>query len=312
MQALFEIVLPVFLLIALGAVLHRRRMVDADTVARLTPIVFVVLMGPLLFRTMARAGLGQVSAGPTAAYYASSLMLFAAVALLQAGLRGVPRAQAVVQALAATFSNTAMIGIPIVGLAFGDAGLRILLPIIALHALVILTLATVVLELDAARSPGAQAGAWTAARRAIRQSLLHPVVLPIVAGLAWHRAGLALPGPADRALQMLGDAGPTMSLLMLGASLGHAGLRRTWRGALGLAALKSLLHPALVLAVGSALGLSGLPLAVTAVTGALPIGGNVYLFAQRYGVEVGRVSAAVALSTLLSIVSLAALLSWFR
>ncbi|RPH60165.1 MAG: AEC family transporter, partial [Burkholderiales bacterium] len=81
--------------------------------------------------------------------------------------------------------------------------------------------------------------------------------------------------------------------------------------AAALTALKSLAHPLLVWLVGAfVLGVGPLPLAVATVTAALPIGANVYLFAQRYGAQVGEVSAAVTLSTLATALSLPWLLLW--
>jgi predicted permease len=296
-EQLLDIVLPVFLLIAAGFGACRVGLVEGEAAQRVANLVFVLLMGPLLFRSMARAELGSVSFAPTLAYYGASLAMFAAVLATQTALLGRGRAEAAMRALTATFSNTAMVGIPIVTLAFGEAGLALLMPIIALHALVLLTLATVVIELDRARRPvPADAGAasapiasspWRATGRAAFRSIVHPVVSPVLIGLAWHALDWPLSGPIDRTLQLLGSAGPTMSLLLMGASLAHAGLARSWRGALGSSLLKAFAHPLAVWAVGAGLlGLRGLPLAVAVVAGALPVGGNVYLLSQRYGLEV--------------------------
>lgn len=308
MEQLLDIVLPVFLLIAVGFGAFRIKLIEGEAAAGITPMVFVLLMGPLLFRAMARAEIGDVSFAPTVAYYGASIALFACVLGVQVALRGRTRADAAMHALTATFSNTAMVGIPIVSLAFGEPGLRMLMPIIALHALVLLTAATLIIELD--RAGGAGGSAWGTVRRAAWRSIVHPVVLPVLLGLAWHALGVPLSGPLDRTLALLAAAGPTMSLIMMGASLAHAGLGSTWRGAVASSVIKAFVHPLLVWAVGAGLlGLSGLPLAVAVVAGALPVGGNVYLLSQRYGLDVGRVSAAVALSTLLSAASLALVLN---
>ena len=79
--------------------------------------------------------------------------------------------------------------------------------------------------------------------------------------------------------------------------------------ALGLAALKNIGHPIAVALIGWALGLSGLPLAVMIVTAALPIGANVFLFAQRYETALPEVTAAVAVSSGVALVTVALALS---
>ena len=82
--------------------------------------------------------------------------------------------------------------------------------------------------------------------------------------------------------------------------------------ALCLSLLKNVAHPLFVAAIGLALGLSGLPLAVMIVTAALPIGANVFLFAQRYDTALPEVTAAVAVSSAVALASVALALSLVR
>ena len=92
----------------------------------------------------------QLDFAPVAAYFIAAVILFAGILLSQ----GFSRRSAVL-ALAGTFSNTVMIGIALINLLFGSRGLVTLLTLVSIHALVLLTLATVVLEVavrrDAAR-----------------------------------------------------------------------------------------------------------------------------------------------------------------
>src|SRR5690606_9839821 len=123
----------------------------------------------------------------------------------------------------------------------------------------------------------------------------------ILAGLAWSAAGYSLPRMIEAPLGMLGAAAPPLCLVLLGASLGQLELRRGLRRAVALSALKGFVHPLLAWTIGRfVFELPPLPLAVATVTAALPIGANVYLFAQRYGSGAGQASAAIALSTMLS------------
>jgi predicted permease len=52
------------------------------------------------------------------------------------------------------------------------------------------------------------------------------------------------------------------------------------------------------------LGVTGLPMAVMVVAAALPMGANVFLFSQRYGVAQELITASVAVSTALSVLTL--------
>lgn len=314
MTLLADVVLPVFLLILVGAVAARTRLLVQPAVAALSDAAFLIFLPALLFGSLARVDLHRLSPGAALAYYGAGLPLFAVVLAVQwRRRREVP--VAVMHALGAVFGNTVMLGIPVVKIAFGEEGLTLLLTIIAVHALTFLSIATLVLEFGAAR-PAAGPGAGPRWQRiaadllpVVRTSLLHPVVLPILAGLAWSASGAPLPRPLDTTLSMLGTAAAPLCLVLLGASLVQFGLRQGLATACGLTALKSLVYPLAVWLVGSfVFGVEALPLAVATVTAALPIGANVYLFAQRYGSQVGEVSAAVTLSTLAAAATLPLLL----
>jgi malonate transporter and related proteins len=302
--------LPVFALAAIGYFAGWRRWIGAPGVKDLSALVFIVMTPALLFRTMSKVHVDQLDFRPLATY-------FIAVALIFAGTLAVLgfNRRAAVLALANTFSNTVMIGIPIVALAFGDAGLVTLFTLISIHSLVLLTIATVVLEVAVLREESAQGRhadrhvAHTVLL-AMRNAIIHPVPLPIIAGLLFAQTGLAMPEVVDRPLQLLANAFGPMALLLVGATLASTSVGTHWRGALALTAVKNLLHPALVAAVGWMLGLHGVPLAVMVIAAALPIGANVFLFSQRYQTAEELVTASVAMSSLLAIATLSVVIAF--
>lgn len=301
--------LPVVLLIALGAFAGRRRWVGPGSVKDLSNLVFLVLSPALLFRSMSGVRLEQIVLGPLGAYFIAAFAIYLSVLAVGGFNR-----QAAVLGLAATFSNTFMIGVPLVALAYGEAGLVHLFPLISVHALILLTMATVVLELAVQRERRAEGHAATrplshSVLQAVRNAVLHPVPLPILAGLAFGQTGLVLPAVIDKPLQLLGQAFGPVALLMVGVTLAQTPVGKLWRPALGLALLKNFLHPALVLAAGWVLGLSGVPFAVMVLAACLPIGANVFLLSQRYEVAQSLVTASVAVSTLLAMVSLSLVLA---
>ena len=132
----------------------------------------------------------------------------------------------------------------------------------------------------------------------MRATVIHPVTLPVLAGLAWNLGGVALPGLVDETLLMLGQAVVPLCLVIIGISLQQYGVRGVVRGASWLAAVKLLAVPALVLLVGRwVAGLHGVPLATIVMCAALPAGSNALLFAQRYRTLEGEASAAIVIST---------------
>jgi malonate transporter len=307
----FDSLAPVVLLIASGYLAGRWRWLAQTAVKDLTQLIFFLLSPALLFRTMSQVRVEQLDFMPVAAYFLAAMMLFAAILLM----RGFSRHSAVL-ALAATFSNTVMIGIALVNLLFGSQGLVTLLTLVSVHALVLLTMATVVLELavrrDAARDAAAQgksASMLAIVLQSLKASILHPVPLPILLGLLYAQTGWGITAVIDKPLALLGSALSPMALVLVGVSLAYTSVGRHWRGALALASAKNLLHPLLVWVFCAWMGVSGLPMTVMVVTAALPIGANVFLFSQRYGVAEDLVTASVAMSSVLALITLTAALA---
>ncbi|SFC46785.1 hypothetical protein SAMN05216344_11868 [Polaromonas sp. OV174] len=273
----------------------------------LSNLVFLLLTPALLFRTMSQVRIEQLDFKPVAAYFLAVIILFGGTLLLQGFNR-----RAAVQALAATFSNTVMIGIALVGLMYGPAGLVTLLTLVSVHSLVLLTSATVVLELAVAHEQKQGSATLAAPPRhpvatvlmAVKNALLHPVPLPIMAGLLFAQTGLAIPQVIDKPLELLANAFSPLALVLVGVTLVSTPVGRYWRPALALASVKNLLHPLLVFGLCRLLGVGGLPMTVMVVASALPIGANVFLFSQRYQVAEELITASVVVSTALALLSL--------
>lgn len=297
----FSALVPVVLLVALGYAAARLRWIRVEAGKDLSNLVFLVLTPALMFRTMSGVRVQALDYRPLLAYFAAALLLFGLTLLVQGFNR-----RAAVLALAASFSNTVMIGVALIGLAYGEAALVVLLTLVSLHALVLLTAATVVLELAYAREQagGQPRALWRTALTAVRNAVIHPVPLPILAGLLYAQSGGALPEVVDRPLQWLGQAFGPLALLLVGVTLAGTRVGPHLRGALAVTLAKNLLMPALVAGLGLLLGLRGLPLTVMVVAAALPIGANVFIFAQRYAVAEELVTASVIVSNAVALLTL--------
>jgi malonate transporter and related proteins len=323
---------PVILVIAVGYLAGRVGWIGGEGTRSLSTLVFMVLGPVALFRAMTHVDVGDLDFSPLFSYFVAAGLVFGAVMLVL----GWSRRSAVI-ALGCTFSNSLTIGVPLVELAFGPKGLVLLLTLISVHALVLLTTATLVLELappstggmagqeeptldrSLGRALAAQTGDSTAQRSGsdrpwsdtsrrvltvIRNAVLHPVPLPILAGLLYAQTGWGIHPVVDKPLVWLAGAFGPMALLLVGASLSATPVVGHVWAAVKLSTVKLVVHPALMLVVGWGLGLRGLALLVMVTAAALPMGANVFLFSQRYGTGETLVTAAVALSTLMAVASL--------
>ncbi|MDN3918756.1 AEC family transporter [Roseateles violae] len=316
--AVFYKLLAIFITVVLGWFVGRMRwlgdtMADeggraSDPARVLSNAAFYLFVPALLFRTTARLDLGDLPWLLLLAFFGPLILLALAVYGWQRRRTPVrdeeSAARPSVQAINAVFGNTMQIGVPLAAGVFGEAGLGLHITILSLHALTVLTVLTALVELDLARSRQRSQGLAATLGLTVRNTIIHPVVLPVLAGLAWNATELALPAVLDEVLQLLSTAVVPLCLTLIGMSMAYYGWPKAWRGMLGLVACKLLALPALVLLIAHwGLGLSGLPLAVVVMMAALPTGSNALIFAQRYRSLEGESTATIVLSTLLFVLS---------
>ncbi len=297
--------LPVVILIAIGFIAGRAGFMPANSTKDLSKLVFNIFLPPLLFRTMVNVQPENLQGKPLIVYLLGMTLMYA-VMFIAAGRDR----RAAVLALAASYSNTVMIGIALIQFAYGEQGVAVLLALITVHSLIMLTGATVVLELVTLREKSkAQGHPLQIVAASIWNTLKQPMIFPIIAGLIYAQTGWGIPAVIDKPLQLLGNAFSPLAVILVGITLAATRVGEHLRMALALSMLKNVAHPMVVACVGLALGLSGLPLAVMIVTAALPIGANVFLFAQRYETALPEVTAAVAVSSAVALISVALALS---
>ncbi len=305
---LFVKLMAIFVVVGIGWVVGRLKWLgDGDVARTLSNAAFYIFIPALLFRTMVRLDVAHLPWAALASFFGPAWVLLWVVYLSQRrrATQGQSR-QAVtapaVRAMTSAFGNNVQVGLPLVAALLGEPGLIIHIAIISLHSLVLMTTATVLAETDLARQrqqQGRTDGPWRMWATTARSTLIHPVVLPILCGLAWRGVFGELPVLADEVLLTLSQAVIPLCLVLIGLSLAHYGLRGALKSASVLVVLKLLVLPAVVLVVARwGLGLSAVPLAVVVLAAGLPIGVNALIFAQRYEALEAETTNAVVLSTL--------------
>ncbi len=307
MNVVLEVVAPVFAIVALGWAAARYGFIDAAGFRGLNAFTFTLGAPALLFLggITAQAGGGQAAL----AFFCGTAVLYAAALLAGRGLLGLALSPAGLFALNASFGNTVMMGIPLVAAGFGVQAMPVMLAILALHSMVLLGVATVVAEIGLHERAPLPRVLWATVRGVGR----NPIVMSVLAALVWRSIGLpAPPGVLRHTLELLGAAAPPVALFCLGGSLLGFNARAAWRETTAVLVLKLLVMPLLVWGACRLLAVPDEQAAVAVLVAALPTGANAFLLAQRYRVAAEQSGAAVLLGTLLSVVTLSALLVWLR
>ncbi len=312
MGVLLGIIAPVFALIGMGALSVRLKWLDTPAIKGMNDFVFFAAMPSLLFVSIAAAPPLRLL-DVAGSFLAGALLLFvAAVFIAKYALRAGTAASGVF-ALNSVFGNTVMLGIPIVDAAYGREGVANLLAVVAFHSTFLLPIATILIEAEG--GPGHTKTGRTKLeilRAALPGIVRNPVIVTMVAALAWRLTGWPIASAAQRLFGLLGAAGPPLALFCLGASLprpaGWLDLREVLIGG----ALKLFAMPALVAVLAHLAGVTGIAFKVVVLASAMPTGANAFLLARRYETMAEASATTVVASTALSIVTLSVLLSWLE
>lgn len=320
MGAVLDIVFPVFALIGIGYALGRSPLLGGDVgIKALTNFVFYAAIPALLFRLFSR-GLPEdgIQWSIVFGYFTAAFLHFAlTVAAGRYIFRNAP-VEYGLMGMSSTFSNTVLLGLPLVYTAFGEAGLIPMMMIVTFHPMTLIPIATIMIE--ALRGQTGQDG-QTGERQGIGQILLstirslavHPVILGLCAGLLFGATGLALPSMVDRLIDMLSKAATPAALCALGASLTQFRIAGDLKESLTLVAMKLALLPALVFFFTSYVFENDpLYVAVATVNAATPAGINAFLLARFYGTYTQRSASVILLSTVFSVFTLSLLIAWLK
>jgi hypothetical protein len=284
------LLLPDFLLIALGAALVRVRVFEAAFWRGLERFVYFLLFPALLFRALAASTLGWGDATRLIVVGISFTVAGMVLALAARPLLRLPE-PTFAACFQCAFRFNTYIALAAASRAAGQEGVAaislligVLVPIVNIAAVAML-----------ARGRGH--GVWLAIAR-------NPLVIACAAGLAWHATGMPLPPIASTVLELLAAAALPLGLIAAGAGLVFA------RGMLAMPALawwngvKLVALPATALALAALAGLSTLERQVAVLLAAVPTAPSAYILAMQMNGVGAPVALLISTGTLLAMITL--------
>jgi predicted permease len=313
MSQVIDVALPVFAIILAGVVAGRAGLLGPAAPETLNRFVYWIALPPLLFIGTARRPVDEIFNGPfLGAFLGGLLAVFVAGAVLGRLIRREGPAVPCLQGLTASFANTGYMGIPLFLTAFGQE--RLAPAILATVAMTATMIALAVVWLELVRSHG-KAPAHVAGV-IVLALLRNPLVSAPALGVAWSALlhGVAVPRPVAAFCELTGAAAGPSALFAIGLSLAGMRLAAARSPEVGvIVALKLIVQPAVTaLLIATLFPLDPFRANAAIILAALPTGALTFVMAQRYEVYVERASAIILVSTVLSVVSLSALLAWLE
>lgn len=221
MLAVIEGFSTLAIVIAVGWLLARLRVVDAAAQTVLTRLAFFVASPALMITVLSGTELGTVLSTKLIALIGALLVSGGVYALVARVWLGRSLAQTAIGALCAAHVNAANLGIPIAAYVLGDAAL--IAPILLTQMLVLQPLALAVLDRDSPSVAGGGLMAWC-----------NPLTLGALLGLLLAVFEIDLPAVVGQPVELIAGMAVPAMLLAFGISLHRhpQGSARTPRGEL--------------------------------------------------------------------------------
>lgn len=302
---------PVFLMVAVGAILQRSGFVSASFLKEANRVTYWLGLPALLFSQL--AGSFHQAAGAKAilgAMLVATLLAIGAAYLLGWMLR-VPGAAAGTFVQGAFRGNLAFVGLPIIfslpdtplagGLSVRTAAIITVAPMMVFYnvaGVVVLLLSQHPLS-------------WRMVPPFVKQLATTPPLIATLAGVLFASMGWPLPAAVDKTFSALGEMALPLGLLGVGGSLITVKLGAAWRSPLASALVKTAVSPALGWLVGRWFGLGETELKIMLILLACPTAIVSYTMALELKGDEALASGSIVLSVLTSVVTLAAIVGWF-
>lgn len=305
MLEIIGLILPLFGLILIGFVTARIKRQPMDAMGWLNTFIIYVALPALFFKLLARTPVEQLTnwsfiLANIGVTFALFTVIFLIGLIARSGI-----ASATIQGLAAAYGNIGYMGPAIAILAFGEQAAIPVALIFCFENVMHFTVMPTLMAL----SGGEKRGPLALIGGVIQSIVLHPFIIATAAGVGAAYLQVDPPEPVERLLDYLAQAAAPCALFAMGVTLGLRPLKRMPLALGYILPAKLILHPlAMYLALSYAGDFDPVWVFTAVLLASLPSATNVYVIAQQYGVWIERASAAVLLSTFLSIFSVAAIL----
>jgi predicted permease len=293
MLPIFESLLPVFLMIAIGAFLKAIRLINDDQWSGMERISFYVFFPSLLINTLFKADFGEIGASGVALAFAIGLAIILALAF---ALR-----RPIEAAFGITSSSYSSV---FQGFTRWNAfvSLAIAQKIGGAEAITIVAIGIGVMVIPVNVTNIYAVAQWGYTERTGRNAMLtvlrNPLVVGAIIGMLMNVSGLELYEPLQVTLNLSSQVSLPLGLILVGAGLRFVMPRQALAAAGFATVMKLLIVPLIFVLAGLATGVGGTALVALAISGSVPTAMNGYVIAKDLGGDAPLYAAIATLQTM--------------
>jgi len=279
--------MPFVLIAALGILLKRRRIIDDNFVTKGNKVIFYFAIPVTVFNHIHRADLNEVMDGWFLGFNVVWLIIFFLGTWLLAKLMIKDKDSVPPFVNSAYRSSLSVVAPPLFVLMFDaiEQPNELAKSILAVSVLLIFSYATAAV-LFAVHDPKAREKGVVGVLVTIAKN---PVVIGVVAGLAFNFANSALGGAlslpvfADRTLGSFAGIAMPLAMLCVGANLSFRGFNKKLKYAIIAGVVKLIIMPIVSVLVAYAFGFRGSDLTIIMILNALPMAVGAYVMQSELG-----------------------------
>mgnify|MGYP000915134744 FL=1 len=272
-----NVVLPLFLIMAVGYLLRRIGLLDDAVLPKLNSLVFKAFLPMMLFNNIYHSDLESMM-NPKLILTAvvSILVIFGVLCLVIPRIeKDGPRRGAMVQGIFR--SNYIIFGVPIVSGVFGEQGLGVVSILSAFAIPLFNVLSVVALEIFSHGTVNKN--------RIVKGIVTNPLIIASLLGVVFLLAGIPIPTPVEEALADMSAIATPLGLVSLGGFFKFADTKRYLKQLIIVVAGRLVVCPAIFLPVFVSMGFRGVDLMALATMMGAPIAVSSFIMAQQQGAD---------------------------
>ena len=299
LQLCFNAVAPFFLIMFLGWLAVRLKLVGDKFFTGINKLVFVYFFPAKIFMNMYRADLGAIF-NPALLFYflVGTLLLF--LLLWVIGSRFLDRFQLAAFVQVGYRSNYVVLATAIIGALMEDALVKAAMMI----PFVVSTYATLATVIFVMLGKEREASIWRRVLQVAAQIIKTPIVIGAIVGVLFNLVGFSLPIILNSSIRTMADIAPPAALIGIGGMLSVEKIRRHLRLAVVATMVKNVLAPVFWIVPAILLGFRGADLAIISMIGLAPTALVSYATAVEMGGDGDLTASCMALSNGIAIITI--------
>ena len=298
----FNIIAPIFLIVALGALLNKLNFFNDGFLAVCDKLVFKICLPCLLFQDIVTTDISTALNIPLILFCIAAVTVaaFLPCAVLPIFIKDKAKCGAFAQSIFR--SNSAILGVTLASNMFGNAGLSVIAMVLPFVVVLFNVYAVVVLSIFAPRE--AKLSARELVVHIIKTVVTNPLIIAVALAFLWRLLPVGVPTFVDKGLTYLSDMAMPISLISLGASFSTSSLKGRLGLAIAASTCRTVIVPLIAVGVAVLLGFRNESLGVVLIVLGGPSAVSSYIMAKQMKSDHHLTGQILLISTLMCLFTL--------